>query len=66
MHLHVDHPRTTRVLVTAADGTAVGDAVAIHGDAVQVRGARELDGDVEVAADQDVAENLVGRELARL
>ena len=60
-HAHVHHARAAGVLVAAADRAAVGHAVAVHGDAVQVRGARELHGDVEVAADQDVAEHLVQR-----
>ena len=39
----------------------VGHAIAVHGHAVQVGGAGELDRDVQITADEHVAENLVHR-----
>ena len=60
-HLHVDQPRATRVLVPTADRTAVRHAVALHGDAVEVSAPRVLHRDVEVPADEHVAEQFVKR-----
>ena len=60
-HLHVDQPRPSGVLVATADGSTVGHRVAVHGHAVEVSAARVLDRDVDVAADEDVPENLVHR-----